>query len=154
MKLLRAFFILLLSFGVGMIPDAQAGSLGKIFTRTAIKKLLKRDLVRDSVTAAKPLKARTVFRYTSKTRATQEVRFGLKPGVHMTSVARPGRLLSSKVAQKRYGLPYNPQIRETLRLQNQRVRLNKVIGGEPGYGEITSNDKIPAQAIRKVIPLR
>ncbi len=156
MKLLKKLVVFLLMLGIGFSPTPEAGRLGKVFARSVMKKILRRDLVRDAATAAKPLaKPRTVFRYTSKVRVRQEARLGLQPGARTTSVAQPGRPLSATSAQRRYGLPSRPQVRETVRIQDQKVRFTKVLGGESGgFGEMTSPKKIPADAIRRTVPLR
>jgi hypothetical protein len=155
MKPLKTLLALSLALGLGLSPALEAGSLGKVIARSAIKKILRRDLARDAATVAKPLaKPRTVYRYTSGTRAAREAQQGLAPDSHMTSVARPGRPLSAEAAQRRYGLPSKPEVRETLRLEGQPVRHNKVLGGERGYGEITSPEKIPSESIRRIVPLQ
>jgi hypothetical protein len=72
----------------------------------------------------------------------------------MTSTGGAGRPLSAQVAQQRYGLPFKPQVRETLRLDTGGAfRHNKALGGAPGYGELTSPQHIDSKAIRRIIPL-
>jgi hypothetical protein len=155
MKLLKAFLALSLLFGLGLSPMLEAGGLGKAITRSAMKKILRQDLARDVTTAARPLaKPRTVFRYTSSAQAAREAEQGLAADTHMTSVARPGRPLSAEAAQRRYGLANPPEARETLKLDGQMVRFNKVLGGKAGYGEITSPKEIAKEAIRKILKLR
>jgi hypothetical protein len=135
---------------------AEAGGFGKLVGRAIMKKTLRADLIRDRATVAKTLtKPRTVFRYTSRVQSAREAKQGLAPRTHMTSTAGPGRPLSAQAAQKRYGLPSTPQVRETLRLDgNQAVKLNKALGGQPGYGELTSPKRISPKSIRRIIPLR
>jgi hypothetical protein len=117
--------------------------------------ILRRDLLRDKVTKARPLAAeRRVFRYTTRDRARQEIRRGITPPSHMTSRASRGRPLSREKARSRYGLTARPQVRETVRLpKGQPVRTNKSLGGSPGVGEITSSKSIPPKAIERVTPL-
>ena len=155
MNLLKQLLALLLAVGLGLSPPLEAGGLGKILARSAMKKILRQDLARDAATAAKRLaKPRTVYRYTSQGRAAQEAQKGLAAGSHMTSAGGPGRPLSAEAAQRRYGLPSKPEVRETVRLQDQVVRHNKVLGGERGYGEITSPKKIAPESIRRIVPLQ
>lgn len=149
MKLLQAVLVLLLIWGSDLYQRAEAGGIAKTLSRSAIKRLFRQESVRDAATLAKPLtKPRTVYRYTSRERAEQEVQQGLAPGRHMTSAARPGRPLSAESAQRRYGLMDKPDVRETIRLQRGfLVRHNRVWGGDPGVGEITSSQKVPPRAI-------
>jgi hypothetical protein len=123
--------------------------------RQAPGEILRRDLLRDRVTRVRPLpKDRTVFRYTSKQRATQELRRGIGPGSHMTARGGPGRPLGSAEAKRRYGLPQEPQARETIRLSSgQGIRSNRAIGGKRGVGELTSPERLEG-AIKRVVPLR
>jgi hypothetical protein len=148
---------LLVSSGV------EAGGLGRAVAkgvsrsaRKALTKTLRRDLLRDRATRLRPLsRSRTVFRYTTKGQARQELRKGIRPERHMTSRALPGRPLSPEGAQRRYGLPKPPQVRETIRLpRGLPVRPNRALGGALGVGEITSSRRLPPEAIRKVTPLK
>lgn len=155
MRLLKTLLVLSLVFGLGLPPAADAGGLGKALSRAAMRKLLQREATRDAASVVKPLaKPRTVYRYTSRARAVQEVRRGLAPVTHTTSVAEPGRPLSQEAAQRRYGLLDKPEVRETIHLpQGLLARHNRVWGGEAGVGEITSPQALPPAAIRKVVPL-
>ncbi len=46
-------------------------------------------------------------------------------------------------------------VRETIELPRRfPARHNKVPGGRPGAGEITSSRRVPPEAIKKVTPLR
>jgi hypothetical protein len=132
----------------------------KSVTRRAVEKsiasLLRRDLARDATSQIKLLPApRTVFRYTTQAQARRELARGIAPGRHMTSHARPGRPLRAARAKERYGLPQEPEVRETVRLPaGQPVRVNRVVGGEPGRAELTSPSWVPPTAIKKVVPLR
>lgn len=140
------------------VPAVEASLLGKAAARGAAKhlaQLLRRDGLRDRVTRVRSLpKARTVFRYTTRERAQQELRQGIRAGRHLTARATPGRPPSGGQAQRRYGLPQPPAVRETLRLpKGQLVRPNKVLGGAPGVGELTSPRRMPPAAITRVVPL-
>lgn len=136
-------------------PPAEAGSVAKFTGRAAIARIFQKDLKNHAAAQVKPLpQARTVHRYTASARAAQEKSSGLAADTHMTSLARPGRPLSPANAQRRYGLPSLPQVRETIHLpRGTPVRHTKVVAGEPGVGEITSPRPIPAEHIRRVIRL-
>jgi len=138
------------------LPVAEAGSLSKTFARAAMSKILKRDLARDAATAAKPLaRSRQVWRYTTRTQAAREARYGLAPRRHMTSQTTRGRPPSASTAQHHYGLPKRPQIRETWRLPaGTPVRSNKVLGGAPGVGELTSSKRLPPENLVRTMPLK
>lgn len=131
---------------------AWRSSTRKVWGRSAAQ-AMRRDLVRDSAIKARPLaRQRTVFRYTSKARARTELRRGIAPGRHMSSNGGPGRPLSRVAAQKRYGLPRRPQVRETIRLpKGQPVRAAKALGGRPGVGELTSPKRLWPRAITNVV---
>ncbi len=118
--------------------------------------LLRRDLARDRATRARPLdRERTVFRYTTRERVRIEARRGLSPGAHLTARATPGRPLGSLQAQRRYGLPARPEVRERVRVpKGHPVRPNRVLGGSRGVGELTSPKRLPPGAIAGVVPLR
>lgn len=146
---------------------ATGGGLGKAAARGATKSAsktlnkglaqkLRRDLVRDRKTRVRLLhRDRHVFRFTSKKRAQQELRKGLRPATHMTSRAAPGRPPSSLQARSTYGLPRKPEVRERIHLKRgEPVRFNRALGGKPGKGEFTSPKRIPPQAIEEVVPLR
>jgi hypothetical protein len=154
--------------GTVLLPwPGSAGGLPRVAARGAAKGLsagtrgrtaqvLRRDLVRDRATVARPLPTgRTVFRYTTPARARAERRTGLRPGTHMTAHAQQGHPLSPGRAQQRYGLPTRPEVRETIRLpQGHPVRPNRAMGGAPGVGELTSPKRVPGRTIAKVVPLR
>ena len=160
-------FVGLLLGALLLTSAAEGGSLGKAAARGAARsaaralrgtpaQTLRRDLLRDRATRVRPLpKDRTVFRYTSKDRAREELRKGIPPGSHMTSRGGPGRPLSPEHAQRRYGLPERPVVRETVRLpKGQPTRSNRSVGGAPGVGETTSSRPVAPEAIKKVTPLR
>jgi hypothetical protein len=151
-----------------LTTQAEAGGLGRaaarglsrgLVRRSTISRsrlpLLRRDLARDHAIKARPLaRPRTVFRYTSKARARTELRRGIAPGRHMTSYGGRGRPLGAVAAQRRYGLPRQPQVRETIHLpKGVPVRSAKAVGGGPGVGELTSSKRLPSGAITRVLPL-
>lgn len=159
MHLRKSLFIGLLLLTIALPPAVEASPLGKAVARgaaTRLAKVLRGDWLRDRVTRVRPLpKGRTVFRYTTRGQARQELRQGILPGRHLTARGTPGRPLSGARAQHRYGLSQPPAVRETLRLpKGQLVRPNKVLGGAPGVGELTSPRRIPPQAITRVVPIR
>lgn len=169
MSMLTRRAVLTMLIGAWLVADhAEAGGLGRaaarglsrgLFRRSAVSRsgstLLRRDLVRDRAIKARPLsRQRTVFRYTSKTQARAERRRGILPGRHMTSNGGSGRPLGAVAAQKRYGLPQQPRVRETIRLpKGVPVRSAKAVGGGPGVGELTSSKRLPPGAITRVVRL-
>jgi hypothetical protein len=159
LPLYRSLLVGLLLLTTALPPAAEAGGLGKATARgtaKSIAKALRGDRLRDQATRVRPLpKDRTVFRYTTRERAQQELRQGIPAGRHLTARGTPGRPLSPTQAQRRYGLPQPPEARETVRLpKGQPVRPNKALGGAPGVGELTSPQRIPPAAVTTVVPLR
>jgi hypothetical protein len=149
-------FLALGALGCGRVARSAARGAGKSLSGPIghrSSSVLRRDLARDRLTAAKPLRKSTkVFRYTSAARARKEAASGIKKGSHFTARAGRGRPLSSKKAMRRYGLPKRPQARETVILpKGAPVRRNKVLGGEPGIGEISTAKRVPAGAVKKVV---
>jgi hypothetical protein len=122
----------------------------------AVSQILRRDLARDSRLPVRRLEEpRTVHRYTTAAQARRELRQGLRPGTHTTSNARRGRPPAADTARRRYGLPRQPQVRETIRLPaGTPVRAGKVIGGKPGVGELVLRRPLGPKAILRVIRLR
>jgi len=121
-----------------------------------LRNLLRRDLLRDLALPTRRLKApRTMHRYTTWERALRELQKGLPAGTHTTARARPGRPPSPETAQRRYGLPRKPEVRETIRLpKGTPVRHGKVLGGRRGVGEIViTGRRVSPEAIRRVTPL-
>ena len=145
-----------LSAAALVAPAAQAGGVRKRVLNSAVKRLMRRDTARDARTKIKPLsQPKRVWRYTNRNDAKKASRQGLPAGKHMTSGTTPGRPPKPETAQRRYGLPRKPDMRMTIELpKSHPVRRNKVLGGRPGTGEITSPKAIPPKAIEKVIPLK
>ncbi len=95
------------------------------------------------------------IRYTTRAQARHETRHGLAVGNHMTSRSRAGRPLSPKQAQKRYGLPETPEVRQTWTIPaGTPLRHNKAIAGARGEGEVTSTARRPPEASVRTIQLR
>ena len=113
------------------------------------------DLKRDRRTPPRPLKQqRTVDRYTQSATASSELKRGIPPNRHMTS-ASTRRPLTANSAKLRLGLSTKPDVVERIRLpKNTPLHFNKVVGGKPGYGEITAPSRLPNSSIRRVIKLR
>ena len=138
---------------------AATRSVARSTEKQAVKRAVqiqRKDLWNHRHTPVRPLTApRTAFRYTTPNRAGAEIRAGIGPGRHMTATAPSGRPLSPLSAKRRFGLQKAPTVRETVVLpKGFPVRHNKVPGGTPGVGEMTSSRSVPSSAIRKVIPLR
>jgi len=113
------------------------------------------DLNRDGKTPLSVLKReRTVDRYTLATRAASELKRGIPANRHMTSVATR-RPLTASSATARLGLSAKPNVVERVTIpRGTRLHFDKVVGGKPGYGEITVPSRLPENSIRKVIKLR
>jgi len=133
------------------VARGTARSVGK-----SLSSVFRREAARDAATASRALaRKRTVFRYTTSAQARREQARGLAAGTHTTSRAGPGRPLSAGAAQKRYGLPARPQVRETIVLpKGTPVRANRAWRGSRGVGELTSPRSIGSLAIRRVLRLR
>lgn len=118
--------------------------------------ILRKDIWNHNHTQVRPLpESRTVHRYTTSSQATRELKTGIPPGDHITSGAHPGRPPSPDAARQRFGLSRSPEVRETVVLpKGFPVRHNKVPGGQPGTGEITSPKRVPSAAVKRVTPLR
>ena len=162
----RVTLVVVLLLGTVSHPGTAQAQLGKALTRGAERNLarsagrswssiLRRDMVRDRATRAEKLSSeRSVFRYTTGTRARMESRAGIAAGSHLTSHAVPGRP-SAPRAQKRLGLPVRPTVREKVLLpKGTAVQMNKALGGKPGYGEIRLAQRVKPESIRKVVRLR
>lgn len=167
MKLRKNLLAGLLVMAIALPSAAEAGGLAKAVFRGATKsasktlrgstaRTLRKDFLRDRATRVRPLfQNRRVFRYTTKAQARQELRNGIRPRSHMTARTTAGRPLSPVQAQRRYGLPRRPEVRETIRLpKGQPIRPNKVVGGAVGVGELTSSKRVSPGTIEKVMPLR
>jgi hypothetical protein len=130
----------------GAVGRAEQGLLRGIW---------KREAARDARTIAKPLGGSLrVFRYTSREQAQRELAQGIAPGRHLTARAMPGRPPRPEVAQRRYGLPRSPNVRELVELpKGHQVRRNKAWFGGPGVGEITPSQRIAGQRIKRIVRL-
>jgi hypothetical protein len=153
----NAILLTLIVVVVGAFPThSEAGGLGKMFGRALFKQMAKREAARDAATLVKPLsKPRYVYRYASNERAIKEANIGLGKNRHTTSGIASGRPLSAAEAQRRYGLPTKPEVRSTWYLPKETlVRMNKVMYGKPGYGEITPSKRIEPKGLKEIIQLR
>ncbi|MDO8700424.1 MAG: hypothetical protein Q7J56_02095 [Deltaproteobacteria bacterium] len=117
------------------------------------KEIWKRDMERDLKTKPKPLsRDRTVHRYVTKEQAKIDAKKGIAPGSHLAATGGPGRPLSQTKAKHRYGLKETPKIRQDVELKKgDKVRLNRVIGGEKGRGEIKTTQR---EKVTKSIDLK
>lgn len=147
-------------FGMLLVSDWLYGaSAGRVVARAAGRRLarariLKLDAMRHRVPAKPLAQPRTVHRYTTLTRALQELHHGIPPNTHMTAVARRGRPMSPNNAKRYYGLFRKPTVRETIRLpKGFPVRHSRATNAARGVGELTSPKRVPPEAIRKVTPL-
>lgn len=107
------------------------------------------DYWRDRATPEQSLnKERIVRRYTSAEAARQETVSGIPANTHMTSTLGRGRPLSAEAAKARYGLEKRPERVLTIRVpQGTSVKLNRVLAGSSGYGELTAAKKLPPSDI-------
>jgi len=143
----------------GSAERSAARSAGRAAERQAARRAVqiqRRDLWNHQHTPVSPLPTpRTVHRYTTPEQARREIRGGIAPGSHMTATAPSGRPLSPGAAANRYGLRKVPSVRETVELpKGFPARHNRVPGGQPGAGEITSSRRVPPTAIKKAVPIR
>jgi len=125
--------------------------------RRPIPNILKLDRLRDRNLPVKTLpEPRRVFRYTTNKQAQFYRRRGVPSGTHFTTRAGPGRPLSAVHAKERYGLPRMPSTRVQVALpKGTPVKSGKVIGGEPGVGELKIyHRRLPPPAVKTVIQLR
>jgi len=151
----RFIFAAVSTIAVLLPVEVIAGNAKKTLAKRAWKRLWSRDITRDNATATKRLdNSRRVWRYTTRDEANKAATEGLKANRHMTSRTNPGRPLSATSAKDRYGLPKKPEVRMMLEIpKNHPIRKNKVIGGNPGYGEITSPKGLPPSAVKNYIHL-
>jgi hypothetical protein len=123
--------------------------------RGRLRNITRLDLLNHERARVAPItNPRAVFRFTTRDKALNELRQGIAPNHHMTAYAGPGRPLSADSAMRRFGLPIKPQVRETIIIPSrQPIRLNKVVGGAAGVGEVTSTRRLPPEVIRRLVPL-
>jgi len=170
---------------VGTVPDLNAAGVGKAVARTATRRLLgksagravagratarvaaktrmpvaqvmKLDRLRDGQAPIRMLtKPRSVFRYTSNEQAQLYRQRGVPSGAHFTVNAGPGRPLSAAHAKERYGLPRAPTARvEAVLPRGTTVKSGKVVGGQPGYGELkTYRQPLSPSVVKSVRPVQ
>ena len=141
--------------GCGRVGSRAAGALSRSAERRATA-ALGRDLERDAASKALQLEApRRVFKYTTEGGSQRILQEGFTAGTHFTSKVSAGRPVTRVHAAERYGLPYAPEKRMTVRLPaGTDVTLNKVIGGAAGYGEVKIKEPLAAKAVTSVKDLR
>lgn len=118
--------------------------------------ILKVDRWRDSqIPIMRLTRPRSVYRFTTRVQANAYSRSGVPSGVHFTVKAGPGRPLAGSRAKERYGIPRIPTVRvEVILPKGSAVKTGKVIGGQPGFGELkTYRRPLPPAAIKTVLPL-
>lgn len=161
-RLLVAFFI---CGGLLLPATASASVFGKAAARGAERSLargLRRspvhlrefDAVRDRRSNLSILKTgRSVDRYTTLREANSELRHGIAPNRHMTSFSSR-KPLTANNATIRLGLSRKPQVVERIEIpKGTGLHFNKVLGGKPGYGEITSPARLPRTSVRRILTL-
>jgi hypothetical protein len=162
----RSLIVLMICFGVCFPYCSIAAGLGKAVVRgggKSVARSLRRpiyrpkafDLRRDRITPLRTLKQeRTVDRYTRSATALTELKRGISPNRHMTSISTR-RPLTASSAKLRLGLPTKPDVVERITVpKGTPLHFNKVVGGKPGYGEITAPSRLPSSSIRRVIKLK
>jgi hypothetical protein len=155
-KLTAAALLAAVVLAEGMYAGPLGRSVSRAVSRRAMRaRILEMDAMRHQVPAEPLPQARVVHRYTTMSRAKQEMKQGLAPDSHMTAVAPPGRPLSPEAAKERYGLLRKPTARETIELpEGFPVRHSHATNAAPGVRELTSPQRVPPEAIKKVVPLK
>jgi len=150
--LMSAFLLLPQLAGDAPLGRAVARAAGRRAMRAQILKL---DALRHRVPVRPLPQPRTVHRYTTKTRAQQELRQGIDPDTHMTALARRGRPMSAQQAKDYYGLWRKPSVRETIQLpKGFPVRHSHATEAARGVRELTSPKRVPPEALKRVVRLR
>lgn len=162
----RILLVLMICCGVCSPNSSIAAGLGKAVVRGGGKTMarsLRRpiyrpkafDLRRDRMTPLRPLKQeRMVDRYTRSATALSEQKRGIPANRHMTSVSTR-RPLTASSAKVRLGLSTKPDVVERIIIpKGTPLHFNKVVGGKPGYGEITAASRLPSSSMRRVIKLK
>ena len=142
------------AYGQGKAARAAArGAATSV--KKSMAKALRLDRIRDARTPISRLAGpRTTFRYAAPQQARTEASRGIAAGSHFTSRAVRGRPLKTSGAAARYGLPAGKTTRLTVTLPaGTRVRFNKALRGGRGIGEITTADRVPPSAVRRVVQL-
>jgi hypothetical protein len=158
--------VVIIVCALGFAAESTAAGLGRAVIRGSGKSIgrsLRRplsrprlfDLKRDRKTPVSVLKQdRMVDRYTRSARASAEAKRGIPPYTHMTSTSSR-KPLTASIAKRRLGLSTTPDVVERIQLKKgTRLHFNKVVGGKPGYGEITVPSRLPKSSISRVIKLR
>lgn len=146
-------FVVTSVLALAAAPSDAGGK--KELVKTAIARLLERDVARDAATQAVPAaQARMVWRYAREAQAKREMRAGITAGSHFTANVKQGRPPNPLTAQRQYGLPQAPQVRMRVRIaEGQPVLTNKALGGKPGRGELVNTETLPPEAIQRITRL-
>jgi len=135
-KIIITIFIISL-FANTCLAATKANSL----TNQKYSDIERKDHKRDNETKAKQLSRNMkVYRYAER---KKDLLKDVKPKEHMTSHVDRGRPISGATAKNRYGLSYKPRYRETVNVEKGTMaKKTKVVGGDPGRGELTVTEKI------------
>jgi len=161
----RRLVALFICGGLLLPANASASDFGRAAVRGAERSLargLRRnpvrlrefDAVRDRKSSLSILKSgRSVDRYTSLKKANSELKHGIAPNRHMTSFSSRKPLTANNAAI-RLGLSKKPEVVERIEIpKGTSLHFNKVVGGKPGYGEITSPARLPRTFVRRILTL-
>jgi len=141
------------AFAWGSSKDKDSKSYKKDKHKKDYDDIKRRDRERDANTPAKPLEKESIVRRYAQRK--KDLQRDIKPGEHFTAPVKPGRPPGAQTAQKRYGLEKPPKWEGTVRLDKELpVKKNKATGGQPGYGEGISTQKIPKENVVKIQPVR
>lgn len=142
--------------GCGRVSPARIERAAARAAERRTASVMARDLARDNASRLTRLQTeRRVYKYTTESQAREFERKGFPPHTHFTASEGPGRPLSGRTAQERYGLPYTPDRRLGVTLpEGTSVKSNKVVGGAPGYGELRIEKQLPPDPIGSVSVLK
>jgi len=148
MKLRLLWLLVYAGFLLAGCGRVSPATIKKAAARAAERRaatVMARDLARDNASRLTRLQTeRRVYKYTTDSHAREFKRKGFPPLTHFTASQGPGRPLSGRTAQERYGLSYTPSRRLGVTLPvGTSVKSNKVVGGAPGYGELRIEKRLP-----------
>ena len=140
----------ILLVGCGRVSPVRIEKAAARAAEKRAARIMARDLARDNASRATRLKMkRRVFRYSTESQVREVERKGFPPRTHFTASEGPGRPLSGRKAQERYGLLHTPDRRLSVTLPpGTPVKPNKVVGGAPGYGELRIERSLSPDTIR------
>lgn len=143
---------MLLACLVSVPLSVEAKGLGGVVGKAAIGRLLTREAARDAATpAVAAAHGHQLMRYTTRVQARADAKAGLESGRHLTGATEGKVPLSAQAAQKHYGIPVAPQVREVWSVpKGWPERLNKVWRGDRDAMEITSPKPLPPSRLVRV----